>query len=343
MSAERNDEAEEISVTVDDLHRVTSDVFSVKLKCLLLACPSCGNSVPLNGLLSRFDCPSCSSPVILSSELWSSIIELDWRTAVMKPFSFQPVSEAREHTSEGSDLRVQVERTFLQNPCCIHCSEPLVGVVGAVPRETFSVSCSSCGERNDFFEQPEAFADKDVAVTHVAATELETSSAQATPKQRTGGGQLVVMSCPNCSGGLKITTGSQRTTQCEFCSASVYIPDDLWRQLHPVKTTKTWEVMYRINPGALHEAAKQKKIDAMGSATLAMVGGGVFSFIWLALGLWHVIAPSHPSRVISGYIDLALGGGILLVAVILALFFISKPRALIGALKDIAEQLERKA
>jgi len=56
--------------------------------------------------------------------------------------------------------------------------------------------------------------------------------------------QPVVMSCPNCSGSLKITGETERTTQCEYCQTDIYLPDDLWHRLHPVAKATRWFVEY---------------------------------------------------------------------------------------------------
>jgi hypothetical protein len=43
------------------------------------------------------------------------------------------------------------------------------------------------------------------------------------------------MACPRCGGGLEITETSGRLFQCNFCSVDVYLPDEIWRRLHPLK------------------------------------------------------------------------------------------------------------
>jgi hypothetical protein len=43
---------------------------------------------------------------------------------------------------------------------------------------------------------------------------------------------------------LTITADAERTTTCRYCEASVFIPDELWRRLHPAKTMRTWTLTY---------------------------------------------------------------------------------------------------
>jgi hypothetical protein len=54
----------------------------------------------------------------------------------------------------------------------------------------------------------------------------------------------VVMACPNCSASLSISTGNERTTTCQYCKTDIYLPDDLWRRLHPVKKAERWYIEY---------------------------------------------------------------------------------------------------
>ncbi len=49
----------------------------------------------------------------------------------------------------------------------------------------------------------------------------------------------VAFSCPQCAGSLMID-GNERLIQCEYCETRVYLPDDLWLQLHPAKKKTRW-------------------------------------------------------------------------------------------------------
>jgi hypothetical protein len=50
----------------------------------------------------------------------------------------------------------------------------------------------------------------------------------------------IVMSCPNCAGALSISAASERIMNCGFCSTEVYVPDAVWKRLHPVGETEEW-------------------------------------------------------------------------------------------------------
>lgn len=52
------------------------------------------------------------------------------------------------------------------------------------------------------------------------------------------------MGCPKCSASLDITADSQRTVACKYCETDIYLPDDLWLRLHPVKKAERWYIEY---------------------------------------------------------------------------------------------------
>lgn len=52
-------------------------------------------------------------------------------------------------------------------------------------------------------------------------------------------------SCPECEAPLRVDATSTRTLACNRCDASVWIPDGLWEQFHPVPLIHTWVVEFR--------------------------------------------------------------------------------------------------
>lgn len=74
------------------------------------------------------------------------------------------------------------------------------------------------------------------------------------------------MTCPQCGAALHLTAGSQRTTSCQFCNVDVFLPDDLWRRLHPVKVVQPWWVRFegstRRQEKVASDAAEQRRREA---------------------------------------------------------------------------------
>jgi hypothetical protein len=80
----------------------------------------------------------------------------------------------------------------------------------------------------------------------------------------------VVLNCPKCGGALTITAESTRMTPCEFCQAQVYLPDDLWQALHPVKTARRWYVRCEgLTKGQRAQAEQRRQEQAQAQAWAA--------------------------------------------------------------------------
>ena len=54
----------------------------------------------------------------------------------------------------------------------------------------------------------------------------------------------VVMSCPQCAGVLSVSARSERIMECGYCNSEVYVPDAIWKRLHPVRKTEEWFVCF---------------------------------------------------------------------------------------------------
>jgi hypothetical protein len=54
----------------------------------------------------------------------------------------------------------------------------------------------------------------------------------------------IATACPACGGGLSVGRDAERTIDCRFCHASVFIPDELWKRFHPGKTMLRWTITY---------------------------------------------------------------------------------------------------
>ena len=184
-----------------------------------LLCRACQTSNPLNGIGNEFTCYHCSEVNLLDLKFWSWFLNPD----VFARARALPPSE------EGRSGRIMPVCTviFSSGPAkCGNCA-------GELPTDALLESaaagrcfCPSCG-------QP---------VPVRAADELLRAldpRAQVIVGESLGGGAVenatapVVFGCMACGGALRVD-GSSRTAECTYCTASNYLPDALWRQLHPV-------------------------------------------------------------------------------------------------------------
>ena len=83
----------------------------------------------------------------------------------------------------------------------------------------------------------------------------------------------IAMACPQCAGGLLIQASDERVVECRYCKASVFLPDELWRRLHPAKTVCAWTLTFtgslktadelrRREQEALREREREERAEA---------------------------------------------------------------------------------
>jgi ribosomal protein S27E len=191
---------------------------------ILDKCPHCGGGLPMNGLLDEVLCGACLKTCHPKADYWESVLE-------------DPIDDYHEGAGAFS-LNFQTNvRWKAARPNCAKCREELP--VQDIPDgATHDVHCPSCGAANTTYPAPDWLAPVLPAVRQVFCGERAAAGgAAAIP---TGSARPVILSCPGCKGSLKIASDSARTVTCQYCGSDVYLPDDLWSRLHPVKTAVTW-------------------------------------------------------------------------------------------------------
>ncbi|MBW2263599.1 MAG: hypothetical protein JRG91_16680 [Deltaproteobacteria bacterium] len=106
------------------------------------------------------------------------------------------------------------------------------------------VICPACGHGNTTYPAPEWLGDALPSARQVYCGERPAAAGDAAVLDVDDGAKPVILSCPQCKGSLKVSSRSDRLVPCEYCGSDVYLPDDLWKRLHPVKTSSTWYVRF---------------------------------------------------------------------------------------------------
>ncbi len=70
--------------------------------------------------------------------------------------------------------------------------------------------------------------------------------------------------CPSCDASLSVD-GSSRTVECSYCHTSAYLPDDLWRRLHPVRTARRIQLLLDDGLAAQYWAAERTSTFYVGA------------------------------------------------------------------------------
>jgi hypothetical protein len=185
-------------------------------------CSNCASPVFVPGMVPTITCSECQAPVDLrphlsfakGKALWTSVVE-------HKPCRFSP---------EGG--RVDAAPVAAT---CPKCSQELSL---PEPPEVGDVACPSCATAVRLRAASEGVPH---FVTHILGEDPGILPAPyrgevAQPASKTAA-KPVRFPCPACNGSLSVD-GSARTVECTYCGTSAYLPNDLWRQLHPVETKR---------------------------------------------------------------------------------------------------------
>lgn len=202
-------------------------------------CSSCNTGIPLNGPQRQVKCPNCLIEFCVKERTWKSVLE--------SPFEYHSKYGGKggwrllDGTLHG--------KWKVQNPRCPKCKEEIPERYTAVGiKEKWS--CGSCGNKMSTFAAPEWMRKIFNNAVQLYCAERERSkSPDAVSATVQEGVNPVAFTCPTCSGGLTVTSSSDRTIACEHCGNSVYLPDGLWLQLHPAKHIKQWFVRYDRDDG----------------------------------------------------------------------------------------------
>jgi len=71
--------------------------------------------------------------------------------------------------------------------------------------------------------------------------------------------KAIAMACPQCSGGLLVRHTDDRVITCRYCNTDLFLPDELWRRLHPAKTLCAWTLTYTGELETLETRAKREQ------------------------------------------------------------------------------------
>lgn len=206
--------------------RVRREVHHLTLT-MSMDCEHCGAPIPVNGPARVVHCANCLRDTPIPS-LPSHLCEAAGGSHLL---------------GVGSSWR-----TFdAPEPQCSKCQRGVpIGQYLPYHGATTTLACPFCNAPLPTFPVPSWLRALLPTAVQVFGADPGVANAEAGLDLRLNQArsQPVVMACPNCGGGLSIDEDSPRTVPCEYCNASVFLPDDLWRRMHPVKTMQRWTLTY---------------------------------------------------------------------------------------------------
>lgn len=211
------------------------------------SCGSCGQPVPVNGPFLEVTCASCFNKVHVPAEIFAGFLN-----------DFEEEYDGLAEREGSGGTLMSGSGTYKYGhwrlaPRCSSCKKPL-----SLPDSEGTVSCQ-CGVKYQMYKAPEWLAGKVPSVMRCISLEAPVNDSSAEPDTALGSGSAkpVVMSCPQCSGALSISSENERIMSCQYCDSEVFIPDAVWKRLHPVKTVEGWYACFQGKTGKQLQAARR--------------------------------------------------------------------------------------
>lgn len=210
---------------------------SIKLKT---ECKHCGSPMLLNALVNNFICSSCNKTNSFDYDLWKSFLNKRGTSKII----------SGEYT-----YNVTCER---RKPHCVKCNENINVEKLDEYNNKKNIFCPKCSH-NFFVRKCTAELEQYFPnLTYLVGEDENLLSTYNSKEDLPYGNKPIIFNCPSCAGSLKVD-GKNRIVECTYCDSNVYLPDDLWQRLHPVKVIRSWFLVYdnaKVNTMIHEEGAK---------------------------------------------------------------------------------------
>ncbi|MDX2053649.1 MAG: hypothetical protein SFV15_14710 [Polyangiaceae bacterium] len=199
-------------------------------------CTECGEAVMLSGPQLVVECGACRSRLEIEAALWPSI--LGFRKFAAE-FALVP-GKTRGSSLTSGEFRFLV-RWGPEVPQCAACGLALAAE--AVPNGGVGALNCQCGASTQTFPVPAWLSALEPQALQVFGPEREGVAPSATVTTRDAT-RPVVFECPECGAKLKVKSDTARVHTCSYCDSDLYLPNALWRTLHPVRKRASFWVRF---------------------------------------------------------------------------------------------------
>lgn len=199
-------------------------------------CRKCGFPLPLNAVTDKILCRFCDSYNEINFEKWRDIISQEYSECV-RSNNF----EVKSMSAFATGTKVMVDYG-MSEVVCVACNYSVSDEVFENVEQSKDHECINCGSRIFIRRIPKEVRSVFPGATFIAGEDPHQITGGVSDFKEDDGNKPVVLRCPSCASNLKID-GTKRLIACEFCSSNVYLPDDLWFELHPPRKTKSWFVI----------------------------------------------------------------------------------------------------
>jgi DNA-directed RNA polymerase subunit RPC12/RpoP len=219
---------------------------------LISSCSSCGNPLFLNAFTNNITCEHCKQINNIPSKLWKNIVVDSMNDAV----KYQDGQKRSQKMFSGGH---EVSLTFGKRKSrCAKCQTMIPDdVYGSF--EGGDYKCAKCGNAISI-RKPDNFVKQIVPTAmYIVAEDSAQLKTGVHGMEKPEALKPVIFTCPACAANLEID-GTKRMINCSYCNASVYLPDDLWFELHPARTVDRWYIINNEEAYVPEEKSKTDKI-----------------------------------------------------------------------------------
>jgi DNA-directed RNA polymerase subunit RPC12/RpoP len=198
-------------------------------------CKSCGNPLSINAFVNEIFCDSCNNKNVIPQDIWKSIVSEN--IVDIRDFKEGEGQNSKSFTGE-------YEFSLMFGKQKARCSKCKTTILDEVYNsfEGNSYTCPKCSNIISL-RKPDEFNLQIVpSLKFIVGEEMSQFNTGTETIKKPEETKPVIFTCPSCGAGLEID-GTKRLIVCKYCSSKVYLPDDLWHELHPVKTVSRWYIL----------------------------------------------------------------------------------------------------
>lgn len=202
-------------------------------------CNSCGNPLLINAFAREITCEHCNQKNEIPSKLWKSLVVENIHDA--SNYQEGQRSNSKMFTG-GYEFSVGFGKRKARCPKC----KTMIPDSVFDTFETGEYKCAQCGN-GIYIRKPDDFAGQIVpSAKYIVGEDLNQIKTGIQGMQKPEAIKPIIFTCPACAANLEVD-GSKRVIICKYCNASVYLPDDLWYELHPAKIVERWYIVNNEN------------------------------------------------------------------------------------------------
>lgn len=180
-------------------------------------CDECGKTLPLNGPVQKAKCDQCNSYTELNTGFWTYFFRNP--PFVIDSPGLMNIDAKPENLICSNNLCNSELNTDKYN---FGTNKPLI--------------CPTCGEKNISYPAPKWL--QEFQVLNKKPRQIFSNAMSDDSIKPIG------IKCVSCNASLTISHETPRMCTCEHCKTDQYLPDGIWKKLHPVNKKTFWYIYF---------------------------------------------------------------------------------------------------